>query len=168
MIENWITIILSSAIVSAITSGLITYYIEKRKYSQEYWKITIGKRLETYDMIEKVLTYFQSTHFVDKHPCHLAFLNLDTFNSAQTEIATVSWKRNWISSRLYKKIIDLNRLLYDFDLSEENSETYNISKFGVKNYSKIAEIRDEMIKIMAEDYKDMPEVKSFFKSKIKG
>jgi len=70
MIENWITIILSSAVISAITSGLITYFIEKRKYSQEYWKITIHKRLETYEIIEKVLIYFQTTHYEDKKPCH--------------------------------------------------------------------------------------------------
>lgn len=166
MIENWITIALSSAVVSAITSGLITYFVEKRKYSQEYWKITIDKRLETYERIEKVLVYFQSTHFVDKNPCHLAFLNLDTYDSVQTEIGVVTWKRNWISSKLYKKIIDLNRLLYEFDLTLQKDETYNISNFGVKNYLKIADIRDEIIKIMAKDYLDMPKVESFFKSKI--
>jgi|GEM_PF-6478426 len=166
MIENWITIILSSAVISAITSGLITYFIEKRKYSQEYWKITIHKRLETYEIIEKVLIYFQTTHYEDKKPCHLAFLNSDTFDSIQTELAAVSWKRNWISSKLYKKIIDLNRLLYEFDLSDQNVDLDNISRFGVKNYTKIADIRDEMIKIMAINYLDMPKVESFFKSKI--
>jgi hypothetical protein len=166
MIENWITIILSSAVISAITSGLITYFIEKRKYSQEYWKITIHKRLETYEIIEKVLIYFQTTHYEDKKPCHLAFLNSDTFDSIQTELAAVSWKRNWISSKLYKKIIDLNRLLYEFDLSDQNVDLDNISRFGVKNYTKIADIRDEMIKILAIDYLDMPKVESFFKSKI--
>lgn len=29
MVENWIKIILSSAVVSAITSGVATYFIEK-------------------------------------------------------------------------------------------------------------------------------------------
>lgn len=167
IIENWITIILSSAVVSAITSGIITFIIEKRKYSQEYWKITIGKRLETYKEIEKVLTYFQTSHFVENKLCHLAFLNSDTFNSIQTGLGAVSWKRNWISSKLYEKIIELNRLLYEFDLSDQNDKTDNVSKFGVENYSKIADIRDKMIKIMAKDYLDMPKVESFFKSKIK-
>jgi len=67
---------------------------------------------------------------------------------------------------LYKKIIDLNRLLYEFDLSDQNVDLDNISRFGVKNYTKIADIRDEMIKIMAINYLDMPKVESFFKSKI--
>lgn len=167
MIENWIIIILSSAVVSAITSGIITYIIEKRKYSQEYWKITIDKRLETYEEIEKVLTYFQTSHFINSEPCHLAFLNSDTFNSTQTGLGAVSWKRNWISSKLYEKIIELNRLLYEFDLSDQNGKINNVSKFGVENYSKIADIRDKMIKIMAKDFLDMPEVERFFKSKIK-
>jgi hypothetical protein len=93
MIENWITIILSSAVVSAITSGIITYLIEKRKYSQEYWKITINKRLETYERIEKALTYFSTAHIVDENPFHLAFLNSEAFSSVKTELATLSWKR---------------------------------------------------------------------------
>ncbi len=166
MIENWITIILSSAVVSAIISGLTTYIIEKRKFSQEYWKITIDKRLETYEEIEKILTYFQTAHIVDARPCHLAFLNSDTFNNIQTGLGSVSWKRNWISSKLYEKIIELNRLLYEFDFSGQNGETDNISKFGIKNYSRVADIRDKMIRIMAKDYLNMPEVESFFKSKI--
>lgn len=162
MIENWITIILSSAVVSAIVSGLTTYFIEKRKYSQEYQKITIDKRLETYESIEKALIYFQTTHLVDNEPCHLAFLNSDVFDKIQTELGIVSWKRNWISSKLYKKIIDLNRLLYEFEFTDKNT-----CKFGVKNYSKIASIRDKMIKIMAQDYLDMPKVEKFFKNKIR-
>lgn len=165
MIENWLMILLSSVVVSAITTGLITYYIEKRKYSQEYWKITISKRLETYERIEKTLVYFQTTHFVNKNPCHLAFLNLDTFDNIQTELGIISWKRNWISSKLYKKIIELNRLLYEFDLADQREETDNISKFGIKNYSRITSIRDEIIKIMAKDYINMPKVEKFFKSK---
>ncbi|WP_373518335.1 thioredoxin family protein [Pricia sp.] len=40
--------------------------------------------------------------------CHLAFLNSDTFNNIQTGLGSVSWKRNWISSKLYEKIIELN------------------------------------------------------------
>lgn len=167
MFENWITIILSSAVISAIISGFTTYILEKRKFSQEYWKITIDKRLETYEEIEKVLIYFQTTHVVDDKPCHLAFLDLDAFNNLQTELGKLSWKRNWISSELYKKIIELNRLLYGFDESDKNKQTKNISNFGIKNYSEIADIRDEMIKIMAEDYLNMPKVAKFFKGKIK-
>lgn len=167
MFENWITIILSSAVISAIISGFTTYILEKRKFSQEYWKITIDKRLETYEEIEKVLIYFQTTHVVVDKPCHLAFLDLDAFNNLQTELGKLSWKRNWISSELYKKIIELNRLLYGFDELDKNKQTENISNFGIKNYSEIADIRDEMIKIMAEDYLNMPKVAKFFKGKIK-
>lgn len=166
MNENWITIILSSAVVSAVISGFTTFLIEKRKYSQEYWKITINKRLETYEEIEKVLTYFQTTHIVGNRPCHLAFLNSDTFDSVQTELGIVSWKRNWISSELYKKVIELNRLLYEFEFSYLNKENDSFCIFGIEKYTKIAEIRDEMLKIMAQDYLDMPKVKSFFKNKI--
>lgn len=68
---------------------------------------------------------------------------------------------------MYEKIIELNRLLYEFNLSDQDGGTDNISKFGVKNYSIIADIRNKVVKIMAKDYLDMPEVKSFFKSKIK-
>lgn len=163
MTENWITIILSSAIVSVIISGLTTYFIEKRKYSQEYWKITIDKRLEAYEEIEKLLIFFQTTHLVNDNPCHLAFLNIDKFDDLQEQLGIISWKRSWISSKLYKKIIKLNRVLIEFD----SLETNDISNFGVKNYSKIADIRDVIIKIIAEDYLNMPKVKSFFKSKIK-
>lgn len=165
MIENWITIILSSAFVSAITSGVISYLIEKRKYSHEYWRITIDKRLEVYERIERVLTYFQTTHLIGKNPSHLAFLDLDTFDSLQTELGTLSWKRNWISNELYEKIIKLNRLLYECAPSDQKVEAKNISEFGIKNYSTIADLRDKMEEIMAEDYLKMPKVKRFFKSK---
>jgi hypothetical protein len=167
MIENWITIVLSSALVSALTSGFISYIIEKRKYSQEYWKIAIDKRLETYEKIDKVLSYFQTSHNVNNKPCHLAFLNLETFDSVQSSLGEISWKRNWISSKLYKNLIALNRLLHEFDIPIENVKSTDISNFGVENYSKIADLRDEIIKIMAKDYLEMPKVESFFKSKMK-
>jgi hypothetical protein len=67
---------------------------------------------------------------------------------------------------LNKKITELNRLLYQFDLSSQNGKAKNISQFGINNYLQIAEIRDEIIKIMAKDYLDMPKVESFFKKKI--
>lgn len=163
---DWITILLSSAVVSAITSGAIAYLIEKRKYSQEYWKITIEKRLETYAEIEKLLSYFQSSHLINGKPCHLVFLNLDTYEGFQLDSGKITWKRNWISSKLFKKLIELNRLLYELGSSNETLSISEISKFGVENYNKIADIRDEMLKIMAKDYLGMPKVEEFFKRKI--
>lgn len=162
--ENWISILLSSAVVSAITSGIITFIIEKRKYSQEYWKISIEKRLETYEMIEKILVYFQTSHIIDSKPCHLAFLDLEVFEKLTLEVAMISWKRIWISSDLHKNIIELNRLLYK--LNCQNIDSKSISEFGILNYAEIANIRDEMIKIIAKDYLNMPNVEAFFKSKI--
>ncbi|MBU2975076.1 hypothetical protein [Zobellia sp. B3R18] len=166
MIENLITIILSSAVVSAITSGIITYLLEKRKYNQDFWKIAIEKRLQTYEEIEEILTYFQTTHLVDKNPCHLVFSNVELFNKLQVHLGIISRKRNWISTKLYGKIVELNRLLCGADFIEENFELTDLTEFGIDNYLKIADIRDGMLRIIPRDYLDMPKVESFFKSKI--
>jgi hypothetical protein len=161
--ENWISILLSSAIIAAIVSGITTYLIEKRKFNQEYWKITIEKRLETYEQIEKVLAYFQSSHLSDDQPCHLAFLNKDSFNDIQANLALLSWKRNWISTEIFNKLVELNRLFFECNSAKADE---GINNFGVKNYKKIGLLRDNILEYMKRDYLKMPKVRSFFKSKI--
>lgn len=158
-----ISIIFTSALVSTMVSGLTTYLIEKRKYNQEYWKITISKRLEVYEEIERILVYFQSSHFYNEKPCHLAFLEDSTFDELQSTLAQISWKRNWISPKLYGLIIQLNRELYKYDYNN----TPNIMEFGVKNYQKFSNLRDEILNTISKDYSKMSNVKGFFKLKIK-
>ena len=161
--ENWISIILSSAIISAFVSGITSFILEKRKFSQEYWKIAIAKRLEAYEHIEQVLVFFQTSNLIDGKPCHLAFLNLASFNDVQTKLAMLSWKINWISTDIFAKIIELNRLFYTCNSLRNNVE---VNSFGVKYYQDIAEIRDVILKFTSKDYLQMPNVKGFLKTKI--
>lgn len=101
MDENWIIILLTSTVVSTLVSVGANYFIEKLKYSQEYWKITINSRLEVYESIEKMLINFQSSHIVEGRPCHLAFITAESLTNLNLEIAKISWKRNWVSAELY-------------------------------------------------------------------
>jgi hypothetical protein len=161
--ENWIIIILSSALISAIVSGLTSFIIERRKFSQEYWKIAIEKRLDVYEQIEQVLIFFQTTNLIKERPCHLAFLSVESFSDIQTKLAMLTWKRNWISTNVFNKIIELNRLFYECNSLETDQDVNN---FGVKHYNEIAIIRDNILKLTTKDYLQMPDVKRFFKSKI--
>lgn len=161
MDENWIIILLTSTVVSTLVSVGANYFIEKRKYNQEYWKITISKRLEVYESIEKILIYFQSSHIVEDRPCHLAFITAESLTNLNLEIAKISWKRNWVSAELYVQLIALNRLIY---CAKEKSDT---EKYGVEKYKEIQAIRDRMLIILQEDYLNMPKVKRFYKSKLK-
>lgn len=146
-----------------MVSGITSFVIEKRKFSQEYWKIAIEKRLEVYEELEHVLIHFQSSNFVDGKPCHLGLLDLESFNSIQTKLAMLSWKRNWISVSVYTKIIQLNRLLVECNLAVTDEE---VNDFGVKYYKDVAAIRDEILKLTSKDYLHMDNVKGFFRSKI--
>ncbi len=160
---NWIIMLLGSVVVSAIVSGITSYLIEKRKYNQDYWKISIEKRLEVYDQLEQILVFFQSTHLINNKPCHLAFMNLDSYNDLQTKLAMLTWKRNWLSTDIFKKILELNRMFSECNSAMNGQEVGN---FGVKYYSEIAHNRDEILKLMTKDYLNMSDVKGFYKSKI--
>lgn len=164
--QNWITVIISSALVSALVSGITTYLIEKRKYKQEYWKFVINKRLKTYEEIEKIITYFNTTHFNYNKPCHLAFLNIETFNNLQMELSQISFKRNWISPKLYEKITTFNHMCIGLNTKEKLTNEM-ITKFGTNNYYEISKQRDELLDRITKDYSTLQNVEQFFKKKIK-
>ena len=162
--EHWIIIIFSSALISAIISGVTSYIIEKRKFSQEYWKISIEKRLEVYEQLEQVLIFFQTSSLINGKPCHLSFLHQKYFSELQTKLSMLTWKRSWISTEIYNQLIKLNRLLFECNSAITIEE---INDFGVRHYQEIALAIDEILKLISNDYLKMSDVKGFFKNKIK-
>lgn len=162
--ENILSIILSSTVVSILVSGLTTYYIENKKFNHDYWKITIEKRLTIYEQIEQIVVFFQTSHFVNDSPCHLVFLNQKSVSDLQSKLGVLSWKRNWISTTLFDELLSLNRLLLNCnDLSTEEE----ITNFGIVHYQEIGIIRDNLLTQISIDYANMSNVKGFFKNKIK-
>lgn len=162
--ENILSIILSSTVVSILVSWIANYYIENKKFNHDYWKITIEKRLTIYEQIEQIIVFFQTSHFVKDSPCHLAFLNQNSVSVLQCKLGILSWKRNWISTNLFNELLSLNRLLLNCnDLRTEEE----ITNFGIEHYQEIVIIRDKLLTQISIDYANMSNVKGFFKNKIK-
>ncbi|WBU90669.1 hypothetical protein [Cellulophaga omnivescoria] len=160
MDQDWIIILLTSTVVSTMVSVGANYFIEKRKYNQEYWKITISKRLEVYESIEKILIYFQSTHIVNDKPCHFAFKSTENYNDLRLQLVLISYDRSWMSDKLYRKLLEINKLTY-------SDKIENIENFGIEKYQILQAVRDQILTILQEDYLNMPKVKSFFNLKLK-
>lgn len=162
MNETLITAAISAvvAFLTVLATNAAKYAIEKMKYNHDYWKIAIEKRLNACELVEQLLIYFTNSSSINRLPLHMAFLNKEAIDDVFTKIAHISTQRSWLSTSTFTLILDLNRLLIEY-----NSE-YPPHEFGIERYSELADLKEKIIISLHEDYLAMPDIKTFFQNKI--
>jgi hypothetical protein len=163
---NYIVIILS-AILSIIVSAVTTFILKNLEYKHKYFQTIITKRIESYQMIEEIITLLSTTIGQNKKWFHFIFSNQENYNNFLLKINDLSQKRMWISPYTYSIIMMINQLFYKISSILENLEDEkDLLSLGKEYYSGISQMRDLLISAAARDYKNLYKIPKLFKEKV--
>jgi hypothetical protein len=146
---NTLQILLSSAVIAAIVSGIISVILKRIDYKNEYHKLILHKRITAYEQIEKVMLLFGTCAFDNDKPLHGVFLQRKSIDQAMVTLALVLQYRIWINPNTYDALIELNRLIYKIQNSED---TITSAK---ENYKTLGDLRDKLLNGSINDYKKL-------------
>lgn len=165
----WITI-LSSAGIASIISAIVGYFfnvlMQKRRYKDDYYKMVINKRMETYQHIETQIQVLKlSLVDEDAQPFFMMF-NGDAkfFYEAQTNLTLATSNSLWLSQEM---IDNLRQLQQDFlTIGAEITDDVNNNRIiGKKWYKKLGEDRRKVEDCLKQDLLSLYDVENFLKSK---
>ena len=165
----WVTIItswLGSGIVGALVAGVYNLRAKQKEYVNDYYKMVIQRRITAYEQLEK-LTIIPLRSSVadetDNQLYHLPFSSEkeDDWDRNVFSLLSVMSEGSWLSNEAWKKLQELNVLLFHFE------KPASVIEFGKKNYKRIAGFRADLEQIFAKDMLNLHDVKRFLKSKDK-
>jgi hypothetical protein len=156
--------ILTSAVVAAVVSGLMTGFYnlrtKQREYDNEYYKMMLMRRITAYEQLEELIVALKIAVLdVDNQPYHLLFSQDSDWQSAYNLLAKVMSAAMWLSDDAFKKTQELNYLI--FRLKPEAKAI----QFGKTNYQKLAQLRADLEGILASDLLTLHDLKRFLRQK---
>jgi hypothetical protein len=165
----WVTIItswLGSGLVGALVAGIYNLRAKQKEYVNDYYKMVIQKRITAYEQLEKMTIIPLKSALADGTSdglYHVPFSSEepDDWDRNVISLLVVMSQGLWFSDELWKKLQELNVLLFHFE------KPTSVVEFGKKNYQRIAGLRADMERIFAKDMLSLHDVKAFLKSKNK-
>ena len=173
--ENSLSIwnlIASSAVIAAIVSAIASYIInllsQNRGYKQNYYKMIISKRIETYQYIEAQLAVMKIT-IVDTtgQGYYMMFNNpYNKYNELQNNLRFALANSLWLSEQILEALTKLNQIFLTIDAEINNNIDNNIA-VGKKYYKELADIRISVENNLKLDLLKLYKVHTFLKHKTK-
>ncbi len=157
-----------AAIVSAIASFIINLLSQNRGYKQDYYKIIISKRVETYQYIEAQLEVMKFT-IVDTtgQGYYMMFSSpYDKYNDYQNNLRLALANSLWLSEQMLDALTRLNQMFLAID-AEMNNDIDNNIRVGKKYYQELADIRILVENNLKSDLSKLYKVHTFLKHKTK-
>jgi len=164
MEDSTLSIIVSSAVVSTVVSGLIGGFFAMRarrdEYKYRYFGTVLDKRLLAYEACEKLILGLKlSEPGSDGRLHHFVFGGENGELDFTLLLMPVMQQEIWLSDQLFDVVRDLNRMI------SSRSPEIEMINFAQDQYREIALLRERIEKAYAKDMLKLHEVASFLKSK---
>ncbi len=162
---NEITLILTSsviaAILSAFVSALVSIKLKQMDYKNEYYKIIINKRLESYQFLENQIALLKGVALGnDKKPYHMIFsYGIDDFGKFQQNLMMAMSYSIWIEDSTIKVMEELNDVFFSIGEKIENFTQDQIIEIGKDYYDVIAELRATLDNCVRKDLFNLHKIK---------
>ena len=162
----------SSSLLSAIITGFITYFVNKKilnqTYKNEYYKSILEKRLNAYQYIETQIAVLKFTILdIDGKPFYQIFQNdYNKYLEYQQNIHLVLSHSIWLSSSMIDNMSALNQLFFTITTEITDDIKYNI-EIGKKYYYQISTLRENIEKCLLNDFKNLHKLDYFLNKEIK-
>lgn len=153
--------ILTSTVVATVVSGLITgiYSLraKQREYMNDYYKAILQKRIASYETLEALIVSLK-TAVVDSdgRAYHFLFARSGDWDMAYNLLMNLSSQSLWLSEEAIRKTQELNYLVFRLNPSD-----HDVIQFGKENYTKIADLREQLERTLAADMLVLHDVKKF-------
>lgn len=167
----WIAIS-SSSLLSAIITGIITYFVNKKilnqTYKNEYYKSILEKRLNAYQYIETQIAVLKFTIIdIDKKPYYSIFQNdCKKYLEYQQNIHLALSHSIWLSSSMLDNVSALNQLFFTITTEITDDINSNI-EIGKIYYYQISALRENIEKCLLNDFKNLHNLDNFLNKEIK-
>ncbi|MHB8655433.1 MAG: hypothetical protein ACYDA9_16305 [Terriglobia bacterium] len=129
----------------------------------DYYKKVIDRRLAAYEQLESLVVSLRTTFLgEDKRPYHLLFSQDESRGllPAYQMLHGIASQALWLSDEAFDKARELNQLVWRF-----KGGVGNPIEFGQQNYQTLAELRENLERILAADMLDLHDVDRFLRRK---
>lgn len=158
---------LASAIITTILGGLISGWLKRIDYADEYYKQVLKRRIEAYELLETEIGILKQSCLADDGKAyHLVFAyGKDNFHDIQKGLMGVMAKSLWLTNDLQNIVVSVNREFLDASFTAKDDE--ELINVGKEKYQNIASLRNQLEQIFSHDISTLHQVKTFLKDKAK-
>lgn len=158
---------LASAIISTVLGGVVSSWLKRIDYADEYYKQVLQRRVEVYELLEAEIGILkQSCLDDDGKAYHLIFAyGKDKFYDLQKGLMVVMAKSLWLTDDLQDIVVSINRELLDVSFRAQDDE--QLISVGKDKYEKIATLRHRLENSFSYDIGTLHRIKPFLKRKAK-
>lgn len=162
--QLWLAILSSSllsGIFGAFIAGAFLLRGKRNDYVNDYFKIIIKRRLDAYEKLERLINALKICVLDDdQQPYHQVFSNESTWTDVYTLFLESTSHPLWISDDVFGKTRELNIMLL-----HASSNDRSLVEFGKLNYTPLAELREQIERLHANDMLALHDVEGFLKKK---
>jgi len=160
-----IGLILSSAVVGAIFSSIVTLYVTERNYRNEYYKKIVEKRFQAHELLNGVISRLKiAVPDKDGKSYHSIFAGTsEEYEAFMIELAT-NGPDFWVMDKTRGALLELNKELFRCHLLL-NEMNGNLKEVGKKEYVEIGKLRDKLEDYMLSELPSLHKVRQFLKGK---
>lgn len=162
--------ILASTVLASTISNIITVWnsqkLKDQDYKNEYFKIVLQKRLETYEFIERQISVLKSIEAdtINNEIYYSIFAyGKEKFDEFQQNLLIALSQSQWISKKTIKEMEKLNQLFFTIETKSQDNE--QLKQEGIINHKTICYIRNSLEKQVNKDYLELHKIDKFLKSK---
>ena len=164
-VGTFVLTVLSSSVVASVLTSLVSVYIQRRQYTDEYYRAILQKRLEEYEMLAKSLMPIRACTYDDQHvPFYIAFYDAKHVRRFIAEMGQAHSGSIWIGEGTRKTLLDLGKLFVR--IGEEFNLESDSQLAGKRYYKRVAELRDEIDKAIHTDLATLHRIPSFLQAGI--
>lgn len=158
---------LFSAVVTTVLGGVVSGWLRRIDYADEYYKQVLKRRIEVYELLEAEIGLLKQSCLADDGKAyHLVFAyGKDSFYDLQKGLMVVIAKSLWLSDELQNIVVSISREFLDASFAAQDDES--LVNVGKEKYQKIASLRHQMEKRFSHDISALHQIKPFLRRKAK-
>ncbi|MBK6446525.1 MAG: hypothetical protein IPQ03_10605 [Bacteroidetes bacterium] len=165
--------ILASAAIAAIISVtgtiVLNIYLNRKTFKNDYFKIIIQKRIETYELLEDQISILKlsviNNDGRNDSPYHQIFsMGTKHLLISTQNLVLANGKSVWLNMKTNNKMTELVQLGNAIGLNSLNDS--DLIDAGRKHYWKIAQLRDELEILIQKDILTLYDFSQMIKRKL--
>ena len=104
--------LVSSGIIAALISSIVTILFKQIDYKREYYRIIINKRLDAYEALEICLAFLEEAIMTEAGKYYTFLESWEEFSDFDQKVRVAFRKGRWISLKTITKLSEMQQYIY--------------------------------------------------------
>jgi hypothetical protein len=137
-----LTSIIASTVLASIISSIVAYRLKSLDFRNEYYKIILNKRLDSYKPVEYVVVLLQTIEYSYKgEPFHSSLTGRNHMSEFHEAVNNALLQSIWISTKTLIAIKNINAFLLSTSLDATANLDDDYFQFGIKNFKALEALK---------------------------